>query len=93
MTIGTQMIICDDQCSAIMEVAERCQFWSKASNFAPSDPFVDYLQNFNCSDPRTYLIKGISTNGMECLPLTNFRKSINIRSIIGLFIMMWNNIN
>lgn len=82
MTAGTQMLICDDQCSTITGIVEMCQFLSNVS--APSDPFFEYLRMFNCSDPTTYLIQGIPINDMECIPLANFSKSTHMKVHIKL---------
>ena len=66
------MRLCDDQCPEIALFIEQCNLKdivSQSVNLSTNDLFLATIQQFNCSDPLSYLIPGVPVDNTTCLSI------------------------
>ena len=65
--IGTQLTLCKESCNVVDMVSDRCQSQFTLIKGNISGALLDYLYNFNCSYPESYLIPGLFPDMEKCL--------------------------
>ena len=68
VSAGSQLTVCEKSCHVVITVRNRCQSQFTSINENRSADLLDYISNFNCSSPETYLIPGFPLNTQRCIP-------------------------
>ena len=64
---GTKLTLCKESCNVVDTVSDRCQSQFTLIKENISGALLDYLYNFNCSSPESYLIPGLPPDAEKCL--------------------------
>ena len=68
VSAGSLLTVCEESCHVVITIRNRCQSQFISINENRSADLLDYISNFNCSSPETYLIPGLPTNTQRCIP-------------------------
>ena len=72
ISTGSQLTLCQESCHVAHVVTDRCQSQFTSIKGNRSSAFLDYLYNFNCSSPESYLIPGVPPDTEKCLQADDF---------------------
>ena len=67
ISIGSQLTLCKESCNIVDMVNDRCQSQFTSMKRNRSAVFWDYVYNFNCSSPESYLIPDLPPDTEKCL--------------------------
>ena len=68
---GSQLTLCKESCNVVDTVSDQCQSQFTSIKGNRSGGFWDYVYNFNCSSPESYLIPGLAPDTEKCLQADN----------------------
>ena len=78
ISTGSQLTVCQESCYVAHVITDRCQSQFTSIKGNRSGAFLDYLYNFNCSSPESYLIPGLPPDTEKCLQADDFCELIII---------------
>ena len=84
---GSQLTVCTESCYVVTTVLNRCQSQFTSINGNRSVGLLDYISNFNCSSPDTYLIPGLPLDTEKCLQADDLCEFIDFSTYSNIYNM------
>ena len=67
MLTGTQLSLCKESCNVVDEISDQCKSEFTLIEENRFGALFDYLHNFNCSSPESYLIPDLPFDTEKCI--------------------------
>ena len=64
---GTQLTLCKESCNIVDRISDRCQSQFTAIKGNILGALLDYVYNFSCSSPESYLTPSLPPDTEQCL--------------------------
>ena len=60
--------MCEKSCNVVDTIINQCQsLFTLSMGNRTNNSFFDYVYNFNCSSPKSYLVPGLPLDEEKCL--------------------------
>lgn len=73
---GTQLPVCIDSCYALDIVTTKCTSELSLIKLNSTGLFIDFLTNFNCTSPESYLVPGFPIDMDNCINAEDYSECL-----------------